>query len=244
MPALPIIEDLNVLEDIPCRVFTGDVVPRVHEFTLERPEEALHTGVVPAVPSPRHAGGDAVSGEQQLVTRGGILAAAIRMVQEPSPWVPVRQRHGEGLLGQLHGQSVAPRPADHGARVEVEHHGEVEPALRGPDVGDVPGPHPVWLLNRELAREGVFCHGQPVIRLGGGSPLLHGLGPDPFDAHEPRDAVLTNPVPSLDQGVPDAGTAVGLTGLSVDHPDGREQGAVVHRPVALWSTGPGIVAGG
>ena len=89
-------------------------------------------------------------------------------------------------------------PADHGARVAVEHHGEIEPALRGPDVGEVPGPHPVWLLNRELVIEGVFCHGQPVIRRGGGSPLLHGLGPDPFDAHEPRDAVLTNPVPSLE----------------------------------------------
>ena len=58
MPALPIIEHLNVLEDIPFRVVTGGVVPMVHEFTLERPEEALHTGVVPAVPSPRARKGD------------------------------------------------------------------------------------------------------------------------------------------------------------------------------------------
>ena len=94
-------------------------------------------------------------------------------------------------------------------------------SLAGRTVGDVPGPHPVRMLNRELAIEGVLCHGQPVIRLSGGSPLLHGLGPDPFDAHEPRDAVLADTVPPLDQGVPDAGTAVGLTGLPVDHPDGR-----------------------
>ena len=41
MPALPIIEHHNVLEDVRCRVFTGGVVPMVHELTLECPEEAL-----------------------------------------------------------------------------------------------------------------------------------------------------------------------------------------------------------
>jgi hypothetical protein len=62
-PALPIIESLNVLEDISFLVFIGSVVPMIGEFTLERPEEALLTGVVPAVPSLRYIGGDAVSGE-------------------------------------------------------------------------------------------------------------------------------------------------------------------------------------
>ena len=148
MPARPMIEHLTVLEDIPFGVFTGGGVPMVHELTLERPEEALHTGVVPAVPSPRHAGGDAVSGEHQLVPRGGILAAAIRVMQEPGQWVPVRQRHGEGLLSQLHGQPVAHRPADHEARVQIENHGQVEPALGGPHVGEVPGPHLVRMRHK------------------------------------------------------------------------------------------------
>ena len=81
------------------------------------------------------------------------------------------------------------------------------------------------MLSRELAIEGVLCHGQPVIRPGGGAPLLHALGPDPFDAHEPRDTMLSDARPLLEQGLPDAGPAVGLTGLAVDDPDGRKQGA-------------------
>jgi len=91
----------------------------IDERALQRPEEALHAGIVLAVPLPQHAGGQAVSGEQLLVPRGGILAAAIRVVQEPCHGCPVRQRHGEGLLGQIHGQTVAHRPADHGARVQI-----------------------------------------------------------------------------------------------------------------------------
>ena len=47
----------------------------VNEFTLERSEETFNTGVVTAAPSLRHVGGNAVSGEQQLVPHGGILAA-------------------------------------------------------------------------------------------------------------------------------------------------------------------------
>ena len=33
--ALPIIEHLNALKDIPCRVVTGGIVPMVHELALE-----------------------------------------------------------------------------------------------------------------------------------------------------------------------------------------------------------------
>jgi hypothetical protein len=75
----------------------------IDEFMLERLEEALNTEVVTAAPSLRHLGSNAVSGEQQLVSRGGILATETRVAQEPCQWVLVCQRHGEGLLGQPYG---------------------------------------------------------------------------------------------------------------------------------------------
>ena len=83
MPARPIRDHLTVLDDLPFRIVAGSVVPGGHAFTLERPEEALHPGVVPAITVAAHTGGDAVSGQQQRVPRRGILAAAIRVVQEP-----------------------------------------------------------------------------------------------------------------------------------------------------------------
>lgn len=41
MSALPIIEDLDVFEDVLLRVIPCGVVPMVHELALERPEETL-----------------------------------------------------------------------------------------------------------------------------------------------------------------------------------------------------------
>ena len=103
MPALPIVALRNVIEDISFPVLTGYIVPMVDEFMLECSEETFNTGVVTAAPSLRHVDGNAVSGEQQLVPHGGILAAETRMARELCQWVLVCQCHGEGLLGQLHG---------------------------------------------------------------------------------------------------------------------------------------------
>ena len=113
MPALPIVESRNVIEDISIPVLTGCVVPMVDEFMLECSKETLNTGVVTAAPSLRHVGDNDVSGEQQLVPRGGILATETRVAQELCQWVLICQRHGEGLLGQPYGLPVSDRPADH-----------------------------------------------------------------------------------------------------------------------------------
>ena len=75
--ARPIIEHLDIFEDVLRRGFTGRVVPMVYEFTLECPEETLDTGIVPAVACAAHAGGEGALVEQTLVARGRILTAAI-----------------------------------------------------------------------------------------------------------------------------------------------------------------------
>ena len=100
-----------------------------------------------------------------LIARDGILTAAIRVVQEPCPGCPVHERQGEGPLGQIHGQTVAHRPADHATRVEIEDDGEVEPALGAPHVGEVPGPDSIRSLDHELAIENVRRHGEPMLGL-------------------------------------------------------------------------------
>lgn len=142
------------------------------------------------------------------------------MVHEPACGSPARQRHDEGPLSQIHGQTVAHRPANHAPRVEIKEDGEVEPALSGPHVGEVPGPDPIRRLDRELAIEGVRRYGEPMLGLGGGPPLLHALGPDTILTHQPGHVMSPDAVPLFDQGVQDAGTAVGLAGLTMDHPDG------------------------
>ena len=46
--------------------------------------------------------------------------------------------------------------------------------------------------------------------------------------------MLTNCVPPLDQAVPNAGTALGLAGFSVNHSGFRKPDTVVHRTASVW----------
>ena len=72
-----------------------------HERSLQCSDEALHTGVIPAVHCAAHGGDEAVLFKQTLITRGGIRTAAVRVVEEPHRGNSVRQRHRDGLLRQV-----------------------------------------------------------------------------------------------------------------------------------------------
>ena len=89
MPTRPIIKHLDVFKEAPSRLVTGLIVPIVHELAFECPEEALDTGVISAVGFAAHAGNEAVRLEDALVARGGILAAAAQVVQEPRRTSPM-----------------------------------------------------------------------------------------------------------------------------------------------------------
>ena len=108
MTAFPIVEHLEVLEDILSRFFTGRVVPLGHELAFECPEKAFATGVVPASADAAHAARDAVCVEQLLVATCGVPAPAIRVVQEPLPGRAMLQGHRERVLRKIPGVSRVP----------------------------------------------------------------------------------------------------------------------------------------
>ena len=64
MPTRPIVEYLAVFEDVLFRFRSDGIVPMVHEFPLQCSEEALDTGVIPAIAAAAHAGHDAMHGER------------------------------------------------------------------------------------------------------------------------------------------------------------------------------------
>ena len=150
-------------------------------------------------------------------------------------------RHRQRLRCELDREPGVHRPAHHGARVAVEDHCKIEPTFHGPDVGDVSGPDPVWTCDRELAIAPVRRHGPPVIRVGGRPPFLHGFGTEAIGAHPAGHAPLADPMPSLHEDLPDAGTSVGLTALPVDQADVCQEDTVRRTSRTLWPRAPGVV---
>ena len=80
---LSVVEDLDVPEDFAFRFGARGEDPILNEFAFERGPEALHPGVVVAVARPAHAGHHAVAAQQLAVRLAGVLAAAVRVVEQP-----------------------------------------------------------------------------------------------------------------------------------------------------------------
>lgn len=74
-----IIEAFNIGEDIGFGFLTGLKILKMHMLIFQGAEETLHRRIIVAVPGPAHADLDVLSGQQSLVRRTRILAAALAL---------------------------------------------------------------------------------------------------------------------------------------------------------------------
>src|SRR5258708_25591360 len=112
MPSLAIVEELEVVGELGARGCPGGPGRVVDQLDLQRREEALGDGVVPAIAPAAHAADDPVLLQHSLVVAAGVLAPTIRMMEQPWRWAAARQRHAEGVEGEVIRDARAHRPAD------------------------------------------------------------------------------------------------------------------------------------
>src|SRR5258706_6031847 len=101
MTTLSIVEDLDVLEDRVARLCARDEIGVEDEVVLQRREEALSDGVVPAIALATHALHDAVLFERAAIVGARVLAAAIGVVHEAARRTTRAERHRERRERQL-----------------------------------------------------------------------------------------------------------------------------------------------
>jgi hypothetical protein len=147
----------------------------------------------------------------------------------------------ERCRGQLLSQAALHSLGNDPARVKIQHHRQIEPALSGPDVGNVARPHPVGVRHRKLTIERVRHNRIRMRRICGGPPRLDRLGADRIRPHETGDTVLTDPLAMGLECRVNPGTAVGAPRLCMDHPNLDKQLSILCRASTLRPRHPGIV---
>ena len=160
-----VVEGLDVLEDGGPGLASSDVVRAVDELGLERREEALRDGVVPAIALAAHAAVDAVFSKQLLIVPTGVLDAAVRVMEEPGLGPPGSQGHAQSVEGERAVDVRLDGPADDTPREQVQDGGEVHPTLSSPDVRDVRDPDLVGRRHREVPVQLVRRDGMRVPRI-------------------------------------------------------------------------------
>src|SRR5437867_10811977 len=110
MPPLPVVEDLEILEEFDARRGPRGPGRVVDELDLQRREETLGHRVVPAIAPATHAADDPVLGQDALIVAAGVLTAAIGMMEQPLRRAPAAHGPPERDAGEAGRDALGHRP--------------------------------------------------------------------------------------------------------------------------------------
>ena len=120
MASAAVVVILDILEH--CHLGLGAIVEitAVADLVLERPPKALGNRVVPAVASTTHAASDLMLSKLLPVRVAGVLAAAIGVMHQAGRRTSRLHCHGQRAQAERRIDECAGRPADDGARIEID----------------------------------------------------------------------------------------------------------------------------
>jgi len=110
--ALCVVEPLDVVEHVGAAFISGSLNASVQPFGFQRGEEALHGGIIPAVPALAHAAHDPGVGQQHLELLTGVLAALVGVMQDLARPASPMQRHHQGVGHHLRRHAGLHGPTD------------------------------------------------------------------------------------------------------------------------------------
>ena len=165
--ATRVIEGFDIVEDPQFGERFGWRNRVAEAFGFQRGDEALSQGIVIGIAFAAHAWSNAPDFQAMLKGIGGILAAAITVVDKTNE----RSLTGHCVLESRRGQfseHVLPADvSDAAARTAIEGKGQIKPALLGLDVGDIALPELAWAIRRRHLCQPVFRDLVIMATLGG-----------------------------------------------------------------------------
>jgi hypothetical protein len=111
MKPLTIVVSFDVGEQVVPGGISGFIASLVHEFSFQSAEAAFHRCIVETISFPAHGLDHAGCVENFAVISGGVLAAAIRMVNEALRRFLPLDGHGQGRDSQFRPHVIAHCPA-------------------------------------------------------------------------------------------------------------------------------------
>jgi len=194
-----IVIDLDIFKHGAAHLPAGGEAFTVDGFHFQRVEEAFGAGVVITVPLGAHTAEQRMPGQEPLVQSRAILAPPVGMDDDTLGHLSPPQSHLQRLADQVGGHPFGKRPADDQPGIEVDDHGQVEPPLFGPEIGDIAHPLLVGGRGAEVLLQQVRRHRQIVLRIRGGLELLGRFGPQILPFHAGRHGLAVIAMPSFGQ---------------------------------------------
>ena len=233
-----VVETFDVLKD-----GIGDVHSRSpgvspDQFGFEGFEKGFDGGIVITVPYVAHRDFEAQLTQPLLIVMGTILTASVSVMNATLWWVAKRHRIVQGLQCQVTFQAIADGPTDDPARMQINHHCQVQSALSCPDIGDVTCPLLIWLISMEVPVQPVWRNVEVVIAVGGRLVFTGSDDTKAVQTHQTAHATVTNPQTYFLQLLSHSWPPIAAEAQVMLFPDMGQQHHVVTLTLADWAVPP------
>ena len=208
----------------------------VEPFNFQRAKQRLGHSVVPAIALAAHRVFHFERGDELAVIVAGILAAAIRVEDQAGCRVSAEPGHAQGVHHQRARHALAHRKADYQPIEQIDHHGKIEPALFGPDIGDGACPDLVRCVHGEVACQQVRRHRQIMRAVRGCLEPALATGTQAAGLHHFAHTLLARPDTACGKLAPNPRPAIGALHLGKDRLDMHRQRRVA-KPAQCWEIG-------
>src|SRR5216683_2348356 len=242
MSPLAVVEQFDVLEQLAAGLSSGTPLALIDQFDFECGEKTFRHRVVPAIAFTAHAALDAVYRQQLLILVAGVLAAAIRVVQQTLRRLAVLQCHLEGVEHDTAFEPFAQRPADHSAREQIEDYRQVQPTLEGPHISNVGDPAAVGCGHCKPPLQQILLNWHAVPGISGAAEATGRARTQSCHAHQPRHPLAPGALAALAQLDMDPGAAVAAATLAINRRNFEPQPLIFLAMLGGRPFTPGVVS--
>ena len=169
---MAVIKHLNVMDHITSGIISATIKHPGSPLGFQTVKEALCNCIIPTIAFSTHAANHAVGRQKFLVITTGILAAAIRVVNQSFCRLPPPISHRKSFRDQRCLHAAIHRPADYFPRVQVNDHRQIQPSFHGPQISNVAAPHGIRLFHLKIPIQKIRRHGQVMLAVRCYSELL------------------------------------------------------------------------
>jgi hypothetical protein len=151
-------------------------------------------------------------------------------------------RHSQRVRNQLRAHVGLERPSHDLATEQIQDDRQIQPALVGPEIGDVCRPDLIGFRRREVTLQQVRRDRQIVIRVRRRDVLALVPCTNAMLRHQLANPLLAHAHATREQFLPHARPAIFAFDLRVNHLDVREQGIVAHAASVRFVLGAALLA--
>jgi len=165
--ASAVVEHFNNIENSLASLGSSFEVATIDVFICESASKGLHGSVVVAVAFAAHGGVSCAFCRGLAIVVTGVLNTAVGMKHQAGGWLALSQGHAPSGQDKFGVDVFTHGPACQVSAVKVQNAGQVQPALVGGYIANVPKPDLVGGARRGQERQAIEGNGLVVVAVGG-----------------------------------------------------------------------------